>query len=508
MSDSRTKNTKRNIFFSYVDTFVSILFQFVSRTMIILFLGEKYLGLSSLYNSILVVLNMAELGFSSAIVFNLYRPLAEDDRETVCALLNYYRKVYRMVALVILAGGLAVSPLLPRLIKDSPPTEINIYLLYYLYLANTCGSYLFFAYKTALLNALQRLDLLKIVYTLVNLLRYTMQLISVAMRNYYLFTVWMILGNILKNLFAAYVAKKRYPQYECRGTLSPRLRDDITARVRGLLVCNISGVTYSTFDSIILSSMIGLTAVSIYDNYLTIFNGVATFIVLIRNSMQASVGNSIAMESPEKNYRDLCLWQFLFSFIAAWCSTCMLSLYQPFMTLWMGQGMLLPFRDVVLFCLWFYSSMIQFSYYVYLSGSGLWWEMRWSYVFSAVANLILNVVLGKLLGTTGILLATVTATFLFNLIWQGSITIRCCFDRSPGEFYVRQLLYFSVCAASTAAAFVLNSRLPVGGIGDLAVRGVVCTAVSVGVQAAVYCRTSAFQQAKNLLRKVLHSRIV
>ena len=89
MEESRTKNTKRNIIVSLMYTAVNMLFQFISRSAIISNLGEQYLGLSSLFTSVLQVLNMAELGFTGAIVYNMYKPLAEDDTDTVCALLAY-----------------------------------------------------------------------------------------------------------------------------------------------------------------------------------------------------------------------------------------------------------------------------------------------------------------------------------------------------------------------------------------------------------------------------------
>ena len=185
MSDSRLQNTKRNIFFSYVDTIISLAFSFVSRTIIVQVLGEQYLGLSSLFVSIFQVLNMAELGFSVAIIYNMYKPIAENDIDTVCALLNYYRKIYRRISIIIISVGLCLMPFIPYIINGSWPSDVNIYLLYFLFLINTEASYSIYAYKTALLNALQRLDLSKIAYTIVDLLQCVFQILClVIFRNY------------------------------------------------------------------------------------------------------------------------------------------------------------------------------------------------------------------------------------------------------------------------------------------------------------------------------------
>ena len=93
MVTARTTNTLRNILFSYADVLVTIVFQFVSRTVIIHILGSEYLGLSSLFSAILQVLNMAEMGFSVAIIYNMYKPIAENDEKKICSLLNYYKKI-------------------------------------------------------------------------------------------------------------------------------------------------------------------------------------------------------------------------------------------------------------------------------------------------------------------------------------------------------------------------------------------------------------------------------
>ena len=506
--DSRTKNTKRNLIASYLFTAVTMLFQFVSRSVITRYLGEPYLGLSSLFTSVLQVLNMAELGFSGAIVYHMYRPLAENDTEAVCALLAYYRRIYRIIGLVILAAGLLTMPFLPFLITDGYPAEINLYALYALYLANTVVSYFVFACRTSLLEALQRLDLVKLAYTAVALVQYALQIAAlVCCRNYWLFVAAMVLGTAAKNLTAAWLSRKYYPQYACRGRISPALRLDIRSRVRGLLICNISGVTYTTFDSIILSSFIGLAAVARYNNYVTVRAGVTTLILLMHSAMQASVGNSVARESVEKNLRDLELWQCLFSVVTAWCAACMLPLYQPFMTLWMGADSLLPLRDVVLICCWFVASETQHSFLLYLNAAGLWWKMRWTYIASALTNLALNLVLGRLFGVSGILFATVFATVVFGSVWQCGIIFREYFHRSARAFQLRQLAYFLIAAAVAAATFFVGSLVPEGGIGAFLLRLAVCAVFSGALLALVFSRFPVFRRAAAFLKKALRERI-
>ncbi|MCM1233968.1 MAG: oligosaccharide flippase family protein [Ruminococcus flavefaciens] len=451
-----------------------------------------------MFASILQVLNLTDLGFSAAIVYNMYKPLAEDDIDTVCQLLNYYRTIYRIVGAMILGGGLIIMPLIPHLIKGEWLMDINIYFVYILYLINTVLSYFLFAYKSALLTALQRLDLTKISYTIANCIQYILQIISIVLlHNFYFFIIAMIFGTIFKNMICAYVSVKKFPQYFCKGGVSVEIKRDIMSRVKGLLICNISGVTYTTFDSIILSRFLGLSTVAIYNNYITIFNGVMTFVVLIRNAMQASVGDSIATESAEKNYQDMLLWQFLYSLIAIWCVTCLLNLYQPFVMMWMGESMLLHMGDVILLCIWLFFDVVSHAFCLYLSGKGLWWEMRWPYILSTICNLLLNILLAKICGTTGIILATVIASLVFGMIWQCLIIFKCYFrNESFMKYLLKQAFLFGVCVLSCGCSYLINSYMMISGVEELLIKGLICTIVS-GVVVIVTCRrTKIYRRAK------------
>ena len=93
----RTKNARRNTIFGVIQRLYQMLVPFVMRTVMIYTLGVEYLGLNSLFTSILQVLNLTELGVGAALVFSMYKPIAEDDDETICALMNLYKLYYRVI---------------------------------------------------------------------------------------------------------------------------------------------------------------------------------------------------------------------------------------------------------------------------------------------------------------------------------------------------------------------------------------------------------------------------
>ena len=72
MKINRTKNAARNMMMGFINKIIVLLLPFVVRTAFIYSLGAEYLGLNSLFSSILSVLSVAELGFSSAVVFSMF----------------------------------------------------------------------------------------------------------------------------------------------------------------------------------------------------------------------------------------------------------------------------------------------------------------------------------------------------------------------------------------------------------------------------------------------------
>ena len=212
MKIERTKNTLRNIVFGFCYRLLNIILPFISRTAILYILGEQYLGLSSLFTSILSFLSLAELGVGGAMVYSMYKPIAENDTTTIRALLNLYRKFYRAIGTVIFVIGLCLTPFLRLLIHESLPQNINIYILYLLYLLNAVLSYWLFAYKSAVLQAFQRNDVESKIAMFITPLSYAVMLGTLFLtRNYYAYIIWLPIFTTITNVIRLIYVYKNFP---------------------------------------------------------------------------------------------------------------------------------------------------------------------------------------------------------------------------------------------------------------------------------------------------------
>lgn len=507
MKLERAKNTKRNMLFGFINKIICMLFPFVIRTIIIRIIGKEYLGLDSLFTSILQVLNLAEMGFSSAVVYNMYKPIAEENDDLLCQILKFYKKVYFAIGMVILFAGISILPFLTRFINGEYPQNVNIYVLYILYLLNTVISYIMFAYRGALLNAYQRFDVESNISTASKILCYVLQIVLLLKtKNYYLYVAALVISTTFNNILTQYYTKKLFPNIEGRGVLNQEVRKDISVKIKGLMISKLCDTSRNAFDSIFVSSFIGLVQTAIYNNYFMIMNAVIMLLSIISRSIIGGVGNSIAVESSEKNYSDLRKLNFGYMWISGWCTICMACLYQPFTELVFGKDMLFPMSTVVMFCVYFYVLKMGDMRSVYFEAAGLWWENRFKSLVEAGLNLILNYVLGKYYGVKGIILATLISLFFINFVWGSNLIFKYYFKSiSSKEYYTQHLLYACVTSINAFLTCKICSAVTVSGIVGLFFKGVICLVFPNIIFLLVYCKTSIFKNAMPWLLKKLNA---
>ena len=220
MIQDRTKNATRNIVFGVIQRMYQMIVPFLMRTAMIYFMGVQYVGLNSLFTSILQVLNLAELGVGSAMVYSMYKPIAENDQETICALMKLYKIYYRVIGAFIAIVGLFATPIIPYFISGSIPGNLDLHILYLLNLLATVFSYWLFAYKNSLLMAHQRTDVTSKVSILVGIGQCCVQFLSIYIfKNYYLYLITAIISQIANNIITAVIVSKMYPDYLPKGSL-------------------------------------------------------------------------------------------------------------------------------------------------------------------------------------------------------------------------------------------------------------------------------------------------
>lgn len=509
MKIERTRNAIKNIKAGLILRIYQMLIPFVIRTIMIQVLGVEYLGLKSLFTSVLQALNLAELGIGSAMVFALYRPIAEDDERKICALMCQYRKYYRLIGLIIGVLGLMLTPAIPHLISGEVPEDMNIYALYLLNLAATVLTYWLFAYKNCLLQAHQRTDVASFITVITYTIQCLLQILALVIyKSYYLYLIVALVTQVLNNIVTAVVTTKMYPRYRAMGVMDKEELRDIKQKIRDLFTGKLGSVVLNSSDSIVISAFLGLSALAIYNNYFFIITSIVAIVESVLSSMTAGLGNSYILETKEKNYKDLEKFTFMFLWITGVCTCCFLGMYQPFMEIWTGPDLMLDFGAVICFAAYFFVYTMNRLLSVYKNAAGLWHQDRFCPLVTSIVNIALNLWWIKDWGIYGVLLSTVVSMVVVGIPWVLHNLFHSFFDHSLMRGYaIRLLRHVLLTMLAGVLVCILCVWLPIGPWFKLAISAMVSVVVPNILFFICLRKDSQFKQSIRFLDGITHNKL-
>lgn len=416
----KTVNSMRASVLGVANQLLKIIFEFVYRTVFLLILSKEYLGLNGLFTNILSVLSLAELGIGTAIVYRMYKPIREEDIDKVAAIMAFYKKVYRIISMIVLGIGLLLMPFLRFFIKDTAeiPADVNLYVIYALYLLQSVSSYLF-VYKQSLLSADQRGDLISLFTIVLNAVRYAVQIIVLfATRSFTLVLGVGIVSQIVVNYSISLYVTKRYREVFSRHvTLEKDLKKAILHDTKIMLCHKIAGTVVLATDNLLLSMFIGVGVLGIYSNYSLIIVAVNGLITQLLSAFVSSIGQLCLgddLERQRKIYYNLLFANF---WISSFCAISLFVLLNPFIEVWQGSDMLLAQSVVLTLCVSSFLTNNRSITLAFINATGLFAKDFWRPLLEAAINLIASILLVKTLGIIGIFLGTIISS-VCTIFWR------------------------------------------------------------------------------------------
>lgn len=416
-SGSRTFNSMKNIIMGFMSQGIVLGVGFVNRIVFTRCLTAEYLGVNGLFTNILSMLSLAELGIGTAIVYALYKPLAEKNEKEIAILMNYFAKAYKVIGCVVAVVGVLLLPFLDLLIGATPNIEENIYVIYLLYLFNTSLSY-FFTYKSSLLTADQKNYVLTSIYSGIMVLQCVLQcIILVFTQNYILYLVCQVVGTLIYNIIISKVAEKEYSfihNYKNQ-KLDNQTQKALFINIKALVITKISGILVNSTDNIIITALKGLKTTGLSSNYVLLTNTLNSILTMIFSSMTASIGNANAVENDNRKKQIFYAINLLNFWLYGWCTISFIVLADDIIKSCFGEQYLLPLNIVVILAINFYTVGMQNAVWTYYSTLGLFDHGKYLGLITGLTNLVLSIVLGNMHGLFGILVATFISRLLTNL---------------------------------------------------------------------------------------------
>lgn len=418
MEQSRTKNSAINFGVGALSQVINIVMSFITRTIFIYILGVEYLSINGLFTNILTILSFAELGIGNAIIYNMYRPIANQDTEKIKSLMTLYRKVYFFIGVIVFLLGILIIPFFPYVIRETPNIKESLIIIYLLFLLNTSASY-FFSYKRSIIMGYQQEYIINIYKIVFYILRNVAQIIFLLFtKDFILYLILQVVFTFIENVAVSMKANRMFPLLKEKNVkaLEKKELKTIFSHVKALMTYKVGSVVLNGTDNIIISSIIGLTAVGIISNYTLIITAVVAVASTALTGFTGSVGN-LNVSNDKKKKEDI-FYDLLFisSWILGFCSIAILLLVNDFITVWVGKEYIVSTIVVVSLILHVYVNGMQFAGYTYRLTSGLFEKMKANSLIAALVNIVLSIILGKIMGLAGIFFAT-SITRLLTTTW-------------------------------------------------------------------------------------------
>ncbi|SEP95679.1 lipopolysaccharide biosynthesis protein [Butyrivibrio sp. TB] len=479
-TSGRVKNTVRNIFFGYLGTVITALLGFGARKLFILRLSETLLGVNEFYTGILSALSLAELGIGTALNFSLYKPIAENDTETIKSYMSLYKKAYRIIAATVGVIGLAIAPFLPYIVKDSADVSVRDLTLYYLiFLFNSATSYLV-AYKYSLVNAQQKSYIQTNITTVTKMVSVTAQIVILFLTSsFYAYLLTDACVQLLQKIVVSRYLDRMYPYLEDKDVkpLSKEQTDIVKEKTASLLWLKIGDTARLQTDSIIITAFIDVATTGLVGNFNMVINTISSFVNTIFNAALPGFGNLIATESKRRQYEMFKVYRFFAVWIYGFSAVGFYILLTPLIVIMYGEQWAMAQYILAWIVLEYYLKGERIVVNNFKTAAGKFEQDKYLAMIQGMVNLIISIVLAIKIGLVGVYIGTVVSGVIANFV-RPVIIYHDCFDMKVREYFIDSLKYHIVLLGTLVICIFLGRyTLPVISIPAFVITALMITVI-------------------------------
>ena len=484
---------------------LTMVLSIISTRLFVKYLGIEIKGVSGLIANILSLLQLAEMGIGTAIIYALYQPIVEKNKEEIKSLMSFYKKAYNYIGLLIFAIGCGVSLFLKFFVGETTYSWNYVYLIYFIQLIASVSTYLLGAYRRNLLYADQKQYITVLIDTVTNTIFTVIRmLVIVYMQSYVAYLVLQLTQTLISNLFVYMVTNKYYPYLREKIIKPYDKMPELVGNVKNVIIGKIGGVVYNSTDNILISKFVGVIAVGYMTNYYTIKTMIKTIVTSVTEPIRPMIGNYIReYKDVSKSYQLFLSYTFIRFFIANIVTVGVLVMFNPFIDLWLGEEYTLSMLIPTLIAIDMFIDIVHGPTWEYINVLGLFKNDRNMSYGGAIINLATSIVFVMFMGTPGVLLGTVIAQ-CYYWIARASIVFRQYFKEGIVRYIKCIVAYILVTTVDTVIMLFLRYRLmPKTTIFMFVILCVISMAISVISICLIWGRTEEFILMVNMVKKIL-----
>ena len=446
------RKSKLNVSVSVAFKVATMFLAIVVKRLLIHICGNEVNGLNALFISIIGFLSVAELGVGSAITFCMYKPIVEGDTDKVGALYQLFRKFYLIVGAVIFISGLLLLPFIKVFTKDYDVLEVNVYVTFFLILVSVVSTYLFSA-KTSLINAYKNNYITTAISQGGVVLQNILQIVALLVTGSF---VWYLVCRIvtvsLQYVVTEIIVRVKHGEIIVnKSKIDAETKVTLKKSVTAMFMHKVGYILVNTVDSVVISAFVGVVALGEYSNYTTILSSMVGIITLVFTSLTSVIGH-LCVEEDSETAKKYCECFHLLNFIIgtvfflgyyAVIDNVISLLFSPDLVVSKSVSFVITLNGFVQF--------MRRSTLTFRDATGTFYSDRWKPLIEGVVNIVLSILLVKLVGVTGVIIATIVTNLLICHVIEPYVLYKNAFSISPRRYYFTNYIMISVFTVALAA---------------------------------------------------------
>lgn len=508
-SRSRAYNSIVNSLWGIVASSITVLLNFAVRYFLVRELGEEINGLNSLFQSIITMMALMEMGIGSAMIIHLYEPLKNKNYSLASGILIFYRKVYSWLALAFFLIGIFVSVfLLDSLVESSIPTsEVRIYFI--IFVSSIAFDYLTY-YKRSILFADQKNRISAGATAICEVLFRSAQIVlMIIYGSYYVFLGLLIIEKIVSNLLCSIYVDRHYPQINLKNNkeIDVAQKRAIFNTIKPLMVNQTATSIQNSSTSILIGLLLGnVSIVGYYGSYALLVGVVQQIYSQFGGAFTTSFGN-LAVDNDKQRMQDAFFkTSFLLNWFACFCCSIFIACSNDFLYIFFGEHFVLPNFTVWVMTVNLIIYLISIPAVSVQNAMGLHRLDAKFMVFQAFLVMVIGYVLGLLWGMNGILIGLTIPTFAFLMINKGVCVSKYAFCLEGKRFVCFVVSEFAKIILTVIVAFYICKMIHLTpSITSVLIKGVISGGASLLLYGLLSIKTDIFRafrgQIVNIIKK-------
>lgn len=498
----RVKNSFYNMIGNVAVLLIQTFLTFFVRIIFVKFLSEQYLGIQGLFINIITMLSLADLGIGTAISYILYKPLANNNTKKINIIIGFLKKIYFTIGIIILISGVLICPFLKYLVTGY--TGTNMIMIFAIYFITLALEY-FFIYPEILITADQKKYKISPIYISSSIIASIMQIIVLIFtKSFIVYVLVEAIIKIIRFILINIYVKKEYSNidFNCKEKLSKKERKSFFENIKALFYLKVGDYLINGTDNILISKLINISMVGIYNNYLSIITIFKNIMVMALHGVTASYGNLLVSDEKESQKNVFNIINFITFCFVGFVFLCLMFIFNDFILFAFGKKYLLSDVIVLIICINFFISSMLIPVDMVKNAAGIYSKDKYASLIQATLNLVLSILLSYKLGLLGILLGS-TISYILVTTWERPYIVFKEVFKDKVKIYYKNyiknviILIMTYCFLKYILGYILIKNIII----SILIKGIIIAIVYSMIMIVIYRKTSEFKYVIDLVKK-------